>query len=183
MRTVEDNKKLIEEFPFLQPRNVWTDKISEDYDYSYVLGVDDLPIGWERIFLQMCADLKKQLIKDNYLDKFRFTQIKEKYNTMRLYNNGCSKEAHRILDKYEYISRYVCTVCGGIATHETQGYLASFCDKCSRGWCALERMEPIEVKKTYYRTIQYTAGGEKFYNKVSFKREWNRYLKGLKEDE
>ena len=183
MRTIEDNKKLIEEFPFLQPRNVWTDNISEDYDYSYVLGIDDLPIGWERLFLQMCVDLKKELIKDDYLDKFRFTQIKEKYNTMRLYNNGCSKEAHKILDKYEYMSRYICTVCGDIATVETQGYLASFCNKCSKGWCALDRMEPIELKKTYYRTIRYTAGGEKFYNKVSFKREWNRYINSLYEME
>lgn len=180
MRTIEDNKKLIKEFPFLQPRNVWTDKIADDYDYTYVLGVDDLPAGWERLFLQMCKDLKKQLIKDNYLDKFRFTQIKEKYNTMRLYNNGCSEKAHRILDKYEYLSRYVCTVCGDVATVETQGYVASFCDKCRRGWCALERMEPIELNKTYYRTILYTAQGEEFYNKVSFKREWNKYLKGLK---
>ena len=179
MRTAEDNKKLLEEFPFLQPRNVWTDKISEDYDYTYVLGVDDLPIGWEKLFLQMCTDLKKQLIKDNYLDKFRFTHIKEKYNTMRLYNNGCSKEAHKILDKYEYMSRYVCTVCGDIATKETQGYLASFCDKCVPTWCKYDTTEDIELKKTYYRTIHYTAGGEKFYNKVSFKREWSKYLKGL----
>ena len=28
----EENKLLVEYFPFLQPRNVWTDKIPENYD-------------------------------------------------------------------------------------------------------------------------------------------------------
>lgn len=178
MSQLERNKKLIEEYPFLQPRNVWTDKISEDYDYSYVLGVDDIPKGWERLFLQMCKDLKKQLIKDNYLDKFRFTQIKEKYNTLRLYNNGCSEKAHRILDKYEYMSRYICTICGNIAEYETQNYRASFCRNCWKDWIRREPCEDLTFKP-YYRVIEY-SNGEKFYKKVSFRREWNKYLKGLK---
>jgi hypothetical protein len=178
MNLLERNKKLIEEYPFLQPRNVWTDKISEDYDYSYVLGVDDIPKGWKRLFLQMCMDLKKQLVKDNYLDKFRFTQIKEKYNTMRLYNNGCSEKAQHILDKYEYMSRYVCTICGNVAEYETQGYRASFCRDCWKDWVRHERCENITFKP-YYRVIEY-SNGEKFYKKISFKKEWNKYLKGLK---
>ena len=35
MTNKELNKKMVEEFPFLLPRNRWTDKVSEDYDYSY----------------------------------------------------------------------------------------------------------------------------------------------------
>ena len=31
----ESNQKLIERFPFLMPRNRWTGKVPEDYDYSY----------------------------------------------------------------------------------------------------------------------------------------------------
>ena len=33
--TKEQNKKLIERYPFLMPRNRWTGKVPEDYDYSY----------------------------------------------------------------------------------------------------------------------------------------------------
>ena len=55
--TKEENKILIEYFPFLQPRNVWTDKIPEDYDYSYINGIGEIPKGWEKLFLQLCEDI------------------------------------------------------------------------------------------------------------------------------
>ena len=38
----ESNQKLIERFPFLIPRNRWTGKIPEDYDYSYT-ELDSMP--------------------------------------------------------------------------------------------------------------------------------------------
>lgn len=38
------NKKLITEYPFLLPRNLFSDKVSEDYDYSYTL-LDLFPEG------------------------------------------------------------------------------------------------------------------------------------------
>ena len=72
-------KALIKEYPYLQPRNVWTDKIAEDYDYEYILGEHDLPEGWFELFLQMCEDIKEPLIKADYLNEFRFSQLKEKY--------------------------------------------------------------------------------------------------------
>lgn len=177
MNQLERNKKLIEEYPFLQPRNVWTDKIPEDYDYSYVLGVYDIPKGWRRLFLQMCEDLKKQLVKDDFLYDFRFTDIKEKYNTLRLYNNGCSEKAQLILDKYEHISRYICTICGEIAEYETQCYQASFCRNCWKDWVRRERCDSLEFKP-YYRVTEYSKDGKKN-KRISFKREWNKYITGL----
>lgn len=39
----ESNQKLIERFPFLMPRNRWTGKVPEDYDYEvYALTWDDV---------------------------------------------------------------------------------------------------------------------------------------------
>ena len=104
----EQNKKLVEKYPFLLPRNVFTDKVDPDYDYSYIRGIGELPNGWEKLFLQMCEDLRKQLIKDNQLESFRFTQIKEKYNRMECYNNGCTEAAQMCLAKYSYLSRILC---------------------------------------------------------------------------
>ena len=78
-------KALIEEYPYLQPRNVWNDEISEDYDYEYILGEYDLPEGWMKLFLQMCEDIREPLVKANYLNEFRFSQLKEKYGSMRVY--------------------------------------------------------------------------------------------------
>ncbi len=45
----ESNQKLIERFPFLIPRNRWTGKVPEDYDYSYT-ELDSMPDGWRKAF-------------------------------------------------------------------------------------------------------------------------------------
>ena len=52
---IESNHKLIERFPFLIPRNRWTGKVPEDYDYSYT-ELDSMPDGWRKAFgEQMCV--------------------------------------------------------------------------------------------------------------------------------
>lgn len=128
----EYNKELVEEYPFLLPRNVWTDELDKDYDYSYTL-LDCVPDGWVDLFLQMCEDLKKQLIEDNFLENFRFTQIKEKWGKLQLYNLGCSKKANRILDNYTYISQFVCYRCGKPAKlYDILHYTLPYCKDCLR---------------------------------------------------
>ena len=57
----ESNQKLIERFPFLMPRNRWTGKVPEDYDYSYT-ELDSMPDGWRKAFgEQMCEDIREEL--------------------------------------------------------------------------------------------------------------------------
>ena len=43
-RKIKENKKLVKEFPFLLPRNVWTGEIISDYDYSFT-ELDSMPDG------------------------------------------------------------------------------------------------------------------------------------------
>ena len=71
-------RELINRYPYLLPRNVWTGKVVEDYDYSYILGQYEIPWGWFRLFLLYCKNIRELLEKANYLNKFQFTQIKEK---------------------------------------------------------------------------------------------------------
>ena len=52
----ESNQKLIERFPFLIPRNRWTGKIPEDYDYSYT-ELDSMPDGWRKAFGSKCVKI------------------------------------------------------------------------------------------------------------------------------
>lgn len=126
------NKGLIEDMPYLQPRNVWTDEIPKDYDYEYIRGEHELPEGWFNLFLDMCADIKKPLEKSGHLDSFRFTQIKEKFGSLRAYNNGCTEEVDDILLKYERISRFTCNKCGRLATKESRGYILPYCKHCAK---------------------------------------------------
>lgn len=70
----ESNQKLIERFPFLIPRNRWTGKIPEDYDYSYT-ELDSMPDGWRKTFgEQMCEDIREELVRAEYLDQYRINE-------------------------------------------------------------------------------------------------------------
>ena len=87
MGDINKNKELCEKYPFLIPRNVFTDQISENYDYSWTR-LDDLEPGWKIAFgEQLCEELKEALSKAHYVNKFRFSCIKEKlahlYNAVR----------------------------------------------------------------------------------------------------
>lgn len=126
----EEQKKIYTicmEYPFLIPRDI-EGKRDEEFDYEY-LGLE-IPIGWHRLFLQMCGDIKPVLEKANMLDDFYFLQVKEKYNRLECYHNGAPKEVDDIIAKYEMMAGYICAKCGRPATCETTGYIASFCDDC-----------------------------------------------------
>lgn len=173
--TQETIKQLVERYPYLLPRNVWTDEVPDDYDYSYVRGEYELPKGWHKLFLQMCEDIRQPLIDADYLDKFRFSQIKEKYNRLECYNFGATAEVQDIIDKYAVMSSYVCIRCGKPATCETQGYFASFCDDCWKDIARHKHIEWIEFKP-YYKVTGF-ANGARYEKTISFEDEWNRYVK------
>ena len=179
--TQEEIKKLIERYPYLLPRNVWTDKVSEDYDYTYIRGVGEIPTGWEKLFLQMCEDIRQPLIDSNYLDKFRFTQIKEKYNRLECYNYGAPEVVHDIIGKYSVMASYICTQCGKPATCETQGWIASYCDDCWKDCVRHERIKWIKFKP-YYKVSGWNKEEGHYEKTISFEDEWNRYLDSIGND-
>jgi len=129
--TKEQNKKLIERYPFLLPHNRWTDQEIKDYDYSYT-ELDAMPDGWRIAFgEQMCEEIRKELIKNDYLEKYRITQIKEKFGSLRWYDFGCTEKMHReIIPKYEQLSARTCIKCGKPATRITLGWISPYCDDC-----------------------------------------------------
>lgn len=174
--TEEKVKELTARYPYLIPRNIWTDKEVENY--TYVRGEHELPQGWFNLFLQMCEDIRQPLIDAGYFDKFRFTQIKEKYNTMRCYNFGAPEAVRKIIQKYEIMSQYICTRCGKVADYETSGYIESFCADCWKNFIQQDAGELI-TPKTYFYVEQGTSDGKWLRKRVSFKREWNKYLKKL----
>lgn len=124
------NKELIERYPFLQPRNVWTDKIPEDFNYEHTR-LDEIPDGWRIAFGEkLCEELREALIEADYLDKFRFSQIKEKYGRLCLYNFGVPEAAHKVMSKYCNLSARTCILCGKPATRITTGWISPFCGDC-----------------------------------------------------
>ena len=76
-----NNQELIEKYPWLQIRNVWTnEKLDDGFTW-----LDDLPEGWRKAFgLQMVEELDQILRKANYQDEYKITQIKEKWRWIKM---------------------------------------------------------------------------------------------------
>ena len=137
-----ENKRLIEEYPFLMPHNRWTDEIPENFNYEYT-ELDAMPDGWRKAFgEQMCKEIKNALEVVNILNKYRIMQIKEKYGGLRWYDNFNTPTGYDIIHKYEKISKRTCIQCGKPATRITTGWIAPYCDECIDD--ALEYSVPLD---------------------------------------
>lgn len=111
---IKENKKLIEEYPFLLPKNVWTGELVDNYDYSWTL-LDEVPKGWRISIMPLfLPELRDELIKFDYLDKYFITQIKEKYGELRWYDSGypSGSKVNDIIEIYSYLSGNICIECG-----------------------------------------------------------------------
>lgn len=126
------NKKLCKRYPFLIIRDWKTDEPC-NFEFTYL---DDMPIGWRKAFgKQMCEEIRKVLVKENYLYDYRIAQIKEKFGQLRWYDDGAPssiyKEIRDIIYKYEEISEHTCIWCGQPATKISLGWISPWCDKCA----------------------------------------------------
>ena len=165
--------KICMEYPFLIPRDIEGNR-DEEFDYGY-LGLE-IPDGWINLFFQLCSDIKPILEREGVMDDFYFLQVKEKYNKLTCYSNGAaSLEVEEILQKYGYLSRFVCTKCGAPATYETIGYISSFCENCWKDFKRHQNMNKIEFIPTY-QVIGF-KDGKNYNHTVNVEDEWNRYLK------
>ena len=165
--TIEDQKQVIEKYPFLRARNI---DGTIDTESKFPMMDLEIPDGWNELFYQMCDDIKPLIPNDFY-----FIQVKEKYNELVCYTNNTTPEVEAIIQKYRYISRYVCTICGCPASYETTGYLASLCEWCWKQEFGAYAVNKIEFKDTY--EIASFRAGESCTELVSVEDEWNRYLK------
>ena len=128
-----DNWILVGKYPFLIPRYDWSGEIIEDYDYMSTY-LDDIPVGWKIAFGEiMCEEIKRELIRCNYLDEFRILQAKEKFGGLRIYTNGepVDCKVQQIINKYSTLSENICVVCGKPDVPITNnGWISPYCKKC-----------------------------------------------------
>jgi hypothetical protein len=126
------NKKMVEEYPFLLPRNRFSGEVVKDYDFSFT-EMDSMPDGWRIAFGdELLKELKEELVKFNFLDRYRITQIKEKYGGLRWYDSGSPKDSkiYDIVSKYESLSEERCLVCGSPEVFKNAEFWGPLCEKC-----------------------------------------------------
>ena len=166
-RTEEENKKLCDKYPFLawygDPLYLGYNEDSVDYSYTWE---DEVPEGWRKAFCpKMWEELKAILGKADYVDKFRFAQIKEKYGTLRLYYNGAPEEIYDEIEaweaKYEELSEKFCIHCGKPAKYMSLGWISPWCEDCAKE--LNEYVIDINDVEEYYNTLREER--QKFYKK------------------
>ncbi len=129
-RTPKENLALIKEFPFLKYKSLYCDaEPIEDGSWTFL---DDIPEGWVKAFgLEMCQEIKNALVEEDLLDEYKIFQTKEKFGTLRWYDNGVSKKVEDIIWKYERVSANTCCQCGKPATKLSTGWICPYCDECA----------------------------------------------------
>ena len=122
-------------YEWLILRNDFTDEPILDDDGNYMSWQDAIPEGWNKAFGEQLVDeLNEILIKYNFVNKFRFLQIKEKFGALRIYPSSMPDEMYleylRLELKYERMSLNICIKCGEPYTHLTEGWILPLCDEC-----------------------------------------------------
>ena len=158
-QVVEHNKYLVEKYPFLYPRNVWSGKKDEDYDYTYT-ELDGWPPGWVDCFGELfCEDMKAQMDKEGGYEDYYPVQVKEKYGQACWYDNGSSEEIQDIIGKYSHVSEHVCEHCGKFPVPLIDdGWVMAVCPECftkhmRRRWSSWRDKTDEEILEFYNKYI------------------------------
>ena len=99
------NRELVEEYPWL------------DIGNEPLTLLNMLPVGWYGLVLDMCKEIKKELVKYNLVSKYEVIEAKEKWYELRWYDglDDLSPMPSAITDivcKYEMRSKEICMMCG-----------------------------------------------------------------------
>ena len=160
MKMIEENKKIINEYPFL--RSMWWDRDTQSYKWDYKTTVlDDVPQGWEDLILCMAEDIKPLLKESNQLFDFFAIEVKEKFGGLRFYHNcKCPEEVDEIINDYSILSENVCVRCGKPdALIVPTGWVLPWCRDCYKDkelWDKLykesEAVNKTLTSKIFWRT-------------------------------
>lgn len=170
---IEEEKEIVAKYPFLKMR---ADSNCSYNDTKWPMMDLELPDGWFKLFFQMCDDIKEALSNEENSEEFFFMQVKEKFNELTCYHNG-SQAVHDIIQKYRYISSFICTTCGKPAEFETTSYLASYCTDCWKDKSRHEKVNQLSFVDTF--EVRGYRDGEEYCTTMTVTDEWNRYLQSL----
>lgn len=128
------NYELCMKYPILVPRNVWTGKEVDDYDYEYTM-LDHIEDGWRIAFGEEWAkEVQDEINKlpEDDRDKIYITQLKEKFGQFRQYFSYYTDELAAVVHKYEELSKKICIKCGNPATKIDTRWIVPYCDDCAK---------------------------------------------------
>lgn len=109
----------------------WKEELVALYPYQFQRGGFDFAVGdgWADLLAELFWRVDVALDPDWKDGSFRWTDLKEKYGTLRAYFIG-PDEVERLVDWAEEASARTCDACGGEGRmRRTGGWLAVRCDR------------------------------------------------------
>lgn len=93
--------------------------------------------GWEQIIRSLSAVLSAQIKNlpskyDETRDRFRASQVKEKFGTLRFYMSYETEEMYGAISMAEEMSAITCEVCGKPGKLYNDGWCVTRCEECRR---------------------------------------------------
>lgn len=112
----------------------YLDDLERDFGHMLTYTSGYVCKGWEQLIRDMLTEIQALNplvgLEEVPYGHPEFTQIKEKYGTLRVYGFNISDEQQAVIDKYERLSRTTCEVCGAEGEmREKQGWLMVRCDE------------------------------------------------------
>ena len=87
--------------------------------------------GWEGILRSACRRIAFHE-KNSGRPDFRFTQVKEKWGTLRLYYEVGDEFVRGVISMAEAMSAVTCEICGSPGKTNDIGWLSTLCEGCRK---------------------------------------------------
>jgi len=95
--------------------------------------------GWYDLLDRMCEELQRLDVG------LTFTQIKEKFGTLRVYCNGYNDDVNKIIGKACRLSAKTCETCGSMENvTQSTGWIITLCKPCMKKYMGDEYEEDEE---------------------------------------
>ena len=125
----------------ITPRDEWQRKLY--LEYPKLFGQKDksiketcmcwgisVGIGWFPIIDLLCESIQRYIDKHT-IEQIEFTQIKEKYGSLRIYTSYHNEDIQALINTAEKLSEIICEDCGSVVdVSQTEGYIITLCKKC-----------------------------------------------------
>jgi len=135
----ENTEKLFKRFDFFYPETPITQSLMA---FGFECGD-----GWFQLIWNLCENIEKELQKGlkktdpkkrtkdllRGAHKFRVSQVKEKFGTLRFYVDSTTDKIFKFIQKAENKSSKICESCGADADLVSkESWLATLCTDCAR---------------------------------------------------
>jgi len=87
--------------------------------------------GWYNLIDTLCYSLQKLTDKKGH-PQVEFTQVKEKFGSLRIYTQGGSDLQWELISFAEDLSKKICEKCGKPGQLRNDGWMITLCDDCQK---------------------------------------------------